>query len=157
MRSAIPLQQTKFRETHMKTVPSLLLLGLIAAVFSACSSPDSRIKDHQSTFSQLSAEDQGKIRGGHVDIGFTEEMVTMALGEPDRRYTRTTAQGTTDVWAYRNRAPRVSLGFGIGGGGGSTGVGAGVGVSTGGDQADDRVRIVFEHGRVTAIEKKGGS
>jgi|GEM_PF-295393 len=156
MRSALPRQQTNFRETHMKNANSLLLLGFIAVVFSACSSPDSRIKDHETAFSRLSSEDQGKIRGGHVDIGFNEEMVTMALGEPDRRYSRTTAQGTSEVWAYRDRAPKISLGIGIGGGGGSTAVGGGVGVSTGGDRSDDRVRIIFENGRVTAIERRGG-
>lgn len=80
----------------------------------------------------------------------------MALGDPDRRYTRTTAQGTSEVWAYRDRAPRISLGLGIGGGGGSTAVGAGVGL-TSGDRADDRVRVIFEQGRVSAIERKGGS
>ncbi len=139
----------------MKTILLVLILGLAAAGFSACSSPDNRIKSHQSAFDNLSPQDQGKIRGGQVEVGFTEEMVVMALGEPDRRYSRTTAEGTTDVWAYRDRAPRISLGLGIGGGGGSTGVGAGVGLSTGGDRSDDRLRIVFAQGRVSAIERRG--
>lgn len=138
-----------------KTVLSILILGLTAATFSACSSPDNRIKSHQSTFDHLSAQDQGKIRGGQVDVGFTEEMVIMALGEPDRRYSRTTSAGTTDVWAYRDRAPKISLGLGIGGGGGSTGVGGGIGLSTGGDRSDDRLRIIFDQGKVSAIERRG--
>ncbi len=138
----------------MKTLLTVALLGITLGAFSSCSSPDSRIRAHQSTFNSLSAVDQGKIRGGRVEIGYTEEMVLMALGDPDRRYTRTTEQGTSQIWAYQDRAPRVSLGFGIGGGGGSTGVGGGVGISTG-DRRDDRVRIIFERGRVSGIEKRG--
>jgi hypothetical protein len=42
-------------------------------------------------------------------------------------------------------------------GGGSGGVGGGVGVATGGgDQRDDKVRLIFENGRVSAIERSGG-
>lgn len=130
--------------------------GVCALGLSACSSPDSRIKEHAATFSALPSETQGKIRGGHVDIGFTQEMVVMALGEPDRRYSRTTSEGTSEVWAYRDRSPRVSLGFGIAGGSHSSGVGAGVGLSSG-DHAEDRVRIIFAQGRVTAIERRGGT
>lgn len=140
----------------MKT--SFVIFGatFVAALCCSCSSPDSRIKDHAGVFNSLSAEDQGKIRGGHVDVGFTEEMVIMALGEPDRRFTRTTSEGTSQVWAYRDRSPHVSLGFGVAGGSGSTGVGGGVGISSG-NQRDDRVRIIFSNGRVSAIERRGGS
>lgn len=138
----------------MKLSISLVAILAIAAL-SGCSSPDSRIKAHASTFNRLSSEDQGKIRGGRVEVGFTEEMVEMALGKPDRRYTRTTAEGSSEVWAYRDRSPRVSLGFGVAGGSGSTGMGAGVGLSSG-DQRDDRVRIVFQNGRVSLIERRGG-
>jgi hypothetical protein len=43
---------------------------------------------------------------------------------------------------------------GVGGGGGSTAIGTGVGVTTGGDQGDDKVRVVFEGGKVSAIESR---
>jgi hypothetical protein len=42
---------------------------------------------------------------------------------------------------------------GVFGGGGSTRVGTGVGVSTGGDRREDeRLRVVFDHGTVSAVE-----
>lgn len=156
MRSANPPQQTNFRPTRMKTPLALVVLGFLAAGLCGCSSPDSRIKEHASTFNRLSSEDQGKIRGGKVEVGYTQEMVLMALGEPDRRYSRTTSEGTSEVWAYRDRSPRVSLGFGVAGGGGGSGIGAGVGISSG-DQRDDRVRVIFNNGRVSAIERRGGA
>jgi hypothetical protein len=33
-------------------------------------------------------------------VGFDQEMVKLALGEPDRVRARTDAQGTTEVWSY---------------------------------------------------------
>lgn len=155
MRKALHIQQTKSPNIPMKARPVLLLPSLALLLLFGCSSPEARIKSHQSTFNSLSPEDQGKVRGGHVDVGFTQEMVQMALGDPDRRYTRTTANGSSEVWAYRDHAPRFSLGVGVGGGSG--GVGGGVGVATGGgDQRDDKVRLIFENGRVSAIERSGG-
>lgn len=142
----------------MKTPFSLFGLLLALLVFPACaSSPEARISKHQAAFDALSPADQGKVRGGHVDLGFTPEMVTMALGEPDRRYSRTTDQGTSEVWAYRDRSPSFSIGLGIGSGGRSSAVGAGVGVTTGGDRADDKVRIIFQNGKVSSIERRNAS
>jgi hypothetical protein len=137
----------------MNTRNSLLTLFLAAIVFVGCSSPDSRIKDHQSSFDRLSESDKGKVRGGHVDVGFTSEMVLMALGEPDRRYSRTTATGTDEVWAYSDRGSGLSIGIGVGGGSGH--MGGGVGVSTGNDRRDDKVRIIIQGDRVIAIERRG--
>ncbi len=81
----------------------------------------------------------------------------MALGRPDRVATRTTPDGTSEVWSYRDPGPRfsVGLGIGVGGGGGSTRVGTGVGVSTGQRVYDDeKVRVVFdERGQVSAVEQ----
>lgn len=128
---------------------SLLLSTLL---FGCASSPDARIQAHQAAYDRLSPEDQGKVRGGHVDVGFTPEMVLMALGEPDRRYTRTTADGTDEVWAYADRGGHFSIGIGIAGGGGSGGAAAGVAVGNG-DRRDDKVRIVFHNEHVIAIEK----
>ena len=137
----------------MKTSRFVLLAPLFAlACLAGCSSPDSRIKSHQATFDALPAETQTKIRAGKIEVGFTPEMVLMALGEPDRRYTRTSEKGQSEVWAYRDKGPAFSIGLGVGGGSGRSGVGGGVGVSTGGDRAEDKMRVVFEGGKVVATE-----
>ena len=126
---------------------SLLAFGLVA-----CSTPDSRISKHRAEFDALPVETQTKIRSGKVEVGYTASMVEMALGKPDRRYTRQTEQGTSEVWAYRDRGPSLGFGFGVGGGSHSSGVGAGIGVSTRGDRSEDRLRVIVADGKVTAIE-----
>ena len=87
------------------------------------------------------------------DAGFTPEQVQMALGEPDHTFTRTTEKGMDEVWAYRDRKPRISIGLGVVGGGGSTRVGGATVVNSGGPYYDDVLRVVFEGGRVAAVEK----
>jgi len=124
-------------------------------VVAGCSTTDSRIKDRQATFDASGPELQAKIRAGKVEVGFTSEQVLMALGKPDRQYTRTTAKGTTDIWAYADHRPKFSFGVGVVGGGGGTMVGSGVAIGTGGDRDDDRLRVILEGGRVVAIEMSG--
>ena len=124
-------------------------------VFAGCSTTDGRIKSHQAAFDASPAPVQAKIRAGQVDVGFTQEQVTMALGKPDRSYTRTTARGTAEIWAYADNGPSFSIGIGAVGGGGGTMVGSGVGISTANDRYDDKVRVIFEGGRVTAVETRG--
>lgn len=138
----------------IKHSTTLAFLALAVVFFAGCASTSRRISRNQELFDTFPADVQAGIRAGNVDVGFTPEMVMMALGEPDRRYTRITEHGAFEVWAYRSRAtPRVSLGLGIGGGSGRTSVGTSVGVATGGDRADDRVRVVFSNGKVTSVEQ----
>ena len=140
----------------MKSSRFLVFVSVGALLLSAaaCSTPASRIKSHQAAFDALPAETQANIRAGKVEFGYTQPMVLMALGEPDRRYTRTTQAGQTEVWAYRDKGPAFSFGVGVGGGSGRTGMGGGIGVSTAGDRSEDKMRVVFDtSGKVSAIEK----
>ncbi|MFT3782373.1 MAG: hypothetical protein QM790_10190 [Nibricoccus sp.] len=137
-------------------LPAVGVLGSLLTVtvlFSGCSTVDSRIKNHQSAFDSAPPTTQQKIRAGQVDVGFTPDQVIMALGEPDRRYTRTTANGTSEIWAYADKGPAFSFGIGMVGGGGGTAVGSGVAVGTG-DRRDDKLRVIFVSGRVTALETR---
>lgn len=129
-------------------------LAAILILGTACSTTDARIKDHQAAFDASPAPVQAKIKAGQVDIGFSQAQVLMALGEPDRRYTRTTAEGTVEIWAYRDHAPSISLGVGFVGGGGGTMMGSGMSVSSRGDRNDDKLRVVLSAGTVIAIESQ---
>lgn len=135
---------------------TLTAFGSFALLLSACSSTDSRIQKDKAAFDEYPPSVQYAIRAGRIEIGFTPAQVRMALGEPTRSYTRTTASGTSLVWAYSKKGPSLSIGVGVGGGGGSTSVGGGVGVTTGGDQADDRLRVIFENERVMTVEQTKG-
>jgi hypothetical protein len=85
----------------MKT-KSLLLLPLLmgALVLTGCSTVNSRINEKGPLFYSLDADTRAKISHGDVGMGFTPDMVYMALGNPDAKRHRTTADGTSETWIY---------------------------------------------------------
>lgn len=78
----------------------ILLAGLL--IWGAgCATPASRIKKNPELFNQLPAEVQTNVLAGRIDVGYSREAVNLALGEPQRRYTRKTLTGkNTEVWSY---------------------------------------------------------
>lgn len=136
--------------------PLSICLALAAVVLSSgcVSSPKSRIAKNQAAFDSYPADVQAALRKGEVRIAFTPEQVKIALGAPDRVLTRTSAEGQSEVWVYRDANPRFGLGFGIGIVGGSGSVGGGVGVGTGvAEFADEYMRVIFTAGHVSAVER----
>jgi hypothetical protein len=135
-------------KTLLLSVCSTLLLLTVG-----CASVESRVKDHQSAFNAWPAEVQDKVRAGKVEMGFTPEMVEVALGKPDRLSSRTTDRGNAEVWIYFDKGPQFSIGLGLGSFGRSGGVGGGV--TVGDDFRDEEnMRVIFEGGRVAAIEMR---
>jgi hypothetical protein len=138
----------------MKTLFSLFAVALLVLAV-GCSTVDSRISKLQALFDAWPAEVQQKIRAGRVDLGFTPEQVRVALGEPAKKYNRTTAQGKSEVWSYADRSFGVSLGVGVGSARGAGLYGGGVAYEPASYGADDESgRIIFEDGRVTSVEKR---
>jgi hypothetical protein len=134
-------------------VTGALLLG-------ACSTVDSRIQQHASQFAGYPPGVQQKIRAGRIDLGFTMEQVVMAMGEADRHATRTSGESgrsvTQEDWGYAARGGHWSFGLGLGTARGATGFGGGVGVDSGfsDDCNDIALRVVFEDGKVVAVERR---
>jgi len=142
----------------MKANLAPVLLALVVLAVAGCAGVDSRVRQHPD-FANWPAAVQDKVIQGQVDIGFTREQVYVALGDPDRTFTRTTADGTSEVWTYRDRKPRFSFGVGLGvgsfGRSSATSVGLGLGTSTG-YRDDEKMGIVFDRlGRVASIETRG--
>ncbi len=77
-----------------------IVVAFACVCLAACSTPDARIKRNQAVFDALPPAEQALIREGKVAIGFTPDMVRLAVGDPDQRWTRTDAAGTTEVWSY---------------------------------------------------------
>jgi|CXWL01.1.fsa_nt_gi hypothetical protein len=129
--------------------------AVFAAALAGCSTVSSRIKKHQAAFDASSPEVQQKIRDRQVDVGFTQEQVAMALGRPDRTYTRKTSSSTQEVWAYGSGGGS-SVGFGFGmASGWSPMYSGGVGInSSDGGYYEDRIRVVFENGVVASVENR---
>ncbi len=86
-----------------------LILALAALAVAGCSTVDSRIAKHQTEFDSWPPAVQQKVRAKQVDLGFTPAGVHGCWASPDRKYMRTTAQGTTEVWAYRDDRAGVRL------------------------------------------------
>ncbi|MFA5058538.1 MAG: hypothetical protein WC485_10535 [Opitutaceae bacterium] len=86
----------------MKTSKFLLLAVTALAAFclAGCSTPESRIRKNPAAFARLTPAQQEMIKKGEVAIGFDQEMVQLALGEPDHVFTRTEAGGVSEVWTY---------------------------------------------------------
>ncbi|HWA27175.1 MAG TPA: hypothetical protein VG734_16080 [Lacunisphaera sp.] len=133
----------------------LLLAATLFAAGCASSTPQSRISRNHQAFESFPSEVQRKISAGVVDVGFTPQMVRMALGEPAREFSRRTENGTTEVWVYNDKSPRVSVGFGVGFGsyGRHSASSVGVSTSTGsGYDRDERMRVEFRDGYVSEVE-----
>ncbi len=81
--------------------PLILTAFLAIAVWLAgCASPDARIKRSPEMFARLTPEQQALVKEGKVGIGFDADAVRLAVGNPDRVWTRTDATGTTEIWSY---------------------------------------------------------
>jgi len=89
----------------MMKIGNLRLVWLVAAValgLAGCSTPDTRIKRAPELFARLTPEQQALVKEGRVGIGFDADAVRLAVGDPDRKWTRTDAAGVQEVWSYTN-------------------------------------------------------
>jgi hypothetical protein len=137
----------------MKTIWLSLFSLAALALAASCASVDSRVQDHQAAFESWPADVQDKVRAGQVDVGFTQEMVTVALGKPDRITSRTSDRGVEEGWVYMDKGPKFSIGLGLGSSRGSSAFGGGV--TVGDDWRDEEVlRVMFQGGKVSAIERR---
>lgn len=71
-------------------------LGFLAG----CQTVDDRIKEKPEVFNKLDAATKDKIKQGIIDIGFSEDLVYLALGKPDQKRESLTAEGKTTIWIY---------------------------------------------------------
>jgi hypothetical protein len=136
----------------MRPFPLLLAICSVPFLAACASTTASRIADHRAVFAQYPAAVQQKIRSGQVDVGFTAEMVRLALGEPSRIFTRKVESGDSEVWVYHDDSPRFSVGFGLGSFGRHSATSVGVATSTGGYDPEERMRVAFRDGQVSEIE-----
>jgi hypothetical protein len=124
-------------------------LGAAAIALAACSTTDSRIRRHQDLFDSYPPEVQRNLRRGAIEIGYTPEMVRMALGEPDRRTQVQDLDGASEIWIYRRSVPGFAVGMGSGGTLGSR-VGVGTHVTVGEPaRSEERAVVEFWEGRVS--------
>jgi hypothetical protein len=88
--------RTRFVSFGLSVTASLLLLI-------GCASPEQRIKKNPELYQSFPPDVQALVAQGQIAIGFTAEMVTMAMGPPNRIYSRVSSNGTSEVWSYTSK------------------------------------------------------
>jgi outer membrane protein assembly factor BamE (lipoprotein component of BamABCDE complex) len=83
---------------HLKKIA---FFAVILLALAGCNTIDHRISEKQDVFNRLDPQTQDKIRQGIVEVGYTEDMVYIALGPPDARHQRVTAKGDEITWIYK--------------------------------------------------------
>jgi hypothetical protein len=94
------------------------------------------------------------IRTGQIAVGFDQDMVRMALGDPSREVSVDTAGGKQIAWEYRELKPSMNVGIGGGIGTRGSGIGIGTGVGVSPNRTNLQKRVIFDRqtGEVTKIE-----
>jgi len=88
----------------MKTRSSLITLVLATAAVSflaGCNTFHSRAREKSETFESLTPDEQQRLKRGTINVGDNQDMVYIALGNPEEKRDVTTADGTSQVWIYR--------------------------------------------------------
>src|SRR5882672_6998777 len=85
----------------MKTMLTVLVAALALAL-TGCSTINSRIRERAAVFYALDPAAQEQIRHGQVGVGYTPDMVYMALGQPTKHIDRVTNDGTETTWIYKS-------------------------------------------------------
>lgn len=81
-----------------KVIWVTIALGLLSACQSVM---DRRVSAHEETWRRLSEQDQRRLSRGFMFVGDTEEMVSIALGQPDRVLAITGQESQKQtVWVY---------------------------------------------------------
>lgn len=65
-----------------------------------CQTVEDRIQEKPEVFARLDVATQDKIKQGIIELGYTEDMVYLALGKPDQRRESMNAAGKTTTWIY---------------------------------------------------------
>jgi hypothetical protein len=107
----------------MKIVP--VLLAAIVWFFNSCApaTPEARIANNPALFDSLPAKHQELVRQGEISRGMSSAAVTLAWGNPSRRYSGMQNGSSTERWDYTGSQPVYSSQFGYGYGGYSHGYG----------------------------------
>ena len=84
-----------------KICSAILMLAAVAAL-AGCATPASRIKANPQLFASIAPANQELIKRGQIGLGFTPDMVLLALGEPDAIAQHADASGTSEIWRYQN-------------------------------------------------------
>lgn len=90
-------------------ITKLTSATLLALVITGCASNEiaARIRERSSVYATLPPAQQEKIEQGVIALGFTPDMVYMAMGLPSQVEPVEDTGGRAELWTYRNYYPQV--------------------------------------------------
>ncbi|MDR1789142.1 MAG: hypothetical protein LBR12_02090 [Opitutaceae bacterium] len=141
----------------MKRNLALLLCAAAALLLLGCSSVEQRIEANRELFNSLTPAQRDLIAAGRVAVGFTTDMVLLALGQPDKTWSRTDASGSGETWSYTTWETRGGVALYSGWwhrGWWQPYRGALYYLDFPDRRERDRVRVVFRDGKVVEIEER---
>jgi hypothetical protein len=149
-----------YMENHLMTnaCRTVLLAAVGGLLAAGCATPAHRIKQNPELFASFPPAAQENVRQGRIEVGYTKDMVRIALGRPGRVAVRTTQSGTAEIWIYTSVEYRTAFEPGGGGywyrdrAGRLRHVAAWAGLGVQERHENDLVRVEFDGNTVTAIE-----
>jgi outer membrane protein assembly factor BamE (lipoprotein component of BamABCDE complex) len=84
------------------------LLASSLGFLAGCQTVESRIKERPEVFAQADLATQEKITQGIIELGFTEDHVYLALGNPDQKRETRTENGRRTTWIYNTYYERYN-------------------------------------------------
>ncbi|HTJ78317.1 MAG TPA: hypothetical protein VL357_04920 [Rariglobus sp.] len=78
-----------------------LFVCLCLLTVTGCSTFESRAKQKAAVFNTLDTATQERLKTGDIRVGDTMDEVYIALGRPDEKRDKTTADGRTAHWIYK--------------------------------------------------------
>ena len=90
----------------MKKLPVILGVTLgFALLVTGCETDNSRIQEKSAAYATLKPWQKKYVDTGVVAMGFTPDMVYMAIGNPTKKEPVGAPEDNTEVWTYKNYYP----------------------------------------------------
>ncbi len=91
----------------MKTSVRGLILSLGVLLVAGCATPqEARIRERPDVFGSLTPGQRKMVQAGKVRVGFTEDMVYLALGRPEKVDQKPCGTNGNEDWIYSRMAAR---------------------------------------------------
>ena len=144
----------------MKTIITSVAILCVAGL-TGCDTFNSRAQEKASVYNTLAPQIQQRLEKGKITIGDTQDMVFIALDNPDAKREITTADGAETVWIYRTYwedyadtgwigwhryyEPRMGGGFAV--------YHERVPLALSRTQVADVIRVTFKDGKVVSVDQ----